>query len=114
MRTRRPVPAPTAGTLSPATVVAPTSGTVNGSFAAVCSSCTATPCETGYNVTCPDGQSVASNTNGAAAFSVTVGPTGADISSAGLNGSTMVCTVTYNVTDDLGRTALVNTTLTIL
>jgi hypothetical protein len=89
-------------------------GTVTASFQAVGANCTATPCETGYNVTCPDGQSVASNTDGSSAFSVTVGPAGADISSASLGISAMVCTVTYNVTDDLGRIALVNTTLTIL
>jgi hypothetical protein len=111
-RPRRPIPAPSAGTLSPATVQAPASGTVTASFDAVGANCTATPCTTGYNVTCPDGQSYAFSPDGGA-FVVSVGPASANINSAALV-SAMVCTVTYNVTDDLDRIALANTTLTIL
>lgn len=109
---RRPIPAPTAGSLSPVTVQAPATGTVTANFEAVGANCSATPCVTGYNVS-PDGQTISVDADGGSTFSVTVGPTDGDIISSQLT-SPMVCTVTFNITDDLDRVAQTNTTLTIL
>lgn len=94
-------------------MVAPSAGVATANFTPSGGSCGDAPCSYAYALTCADGQTDSGTPASGPVVSITVGPGEADVSTDGLGGATLVCTVTLTVTDESGRSAATNTTLTI-